>query len=78
MTEETKFFEKKYNYKIDIVADDKLIIPEYRIELMNKSKKVLNIYEYIKKIDGENINKKSAFKSTKDNKKTKKMLKKLK
>ncbi len=78
LTEETKFFEKKYNYKIDIVADDKLIIPEYRIELMNKSKKVLNIYEYIKKIDGENINKKSAFKSTRDNKKTKKDVKKTK
>ena len=45
---------------------------------MNKSKKVLNIYEYIKKIDGENINKKSAFKSTKDNKKTKKDVKKTK
>ena len=78
LTEETKFFEKKYNYKIDIVADDKLIIPEYRIELMNKSKKVLNIYEYIKKIDGENINKKIAFKSTRDNKKTKKDVKKTK
>ena len=39
---------------------------------------VLNIYEYIKKIDGENINKKSAFKSTRDNKKTKKDVKKTK
>ena len=58
LLEETKFFEKKYNYKIDILSDDKLIIPEYKIELMNKSKKVLNVYEYIKKIDGEKLKKK--------------------
>ena len=45
---------------------------------MNKSKKVLNIYEYIKKIDGENINKKVHSKAQEIIKKQKKMLKKLK
>ena len=78
LTEETKFFEKKYNYKIDIVADDKLIIPEYRIELMNKSKKVLNIYEYIKKLMEKTLIKKVHSKAQKIIKKQKKMLKKLK
>ena len=34
-----KYFEKKYAFKIEIISDDKLIIPEYKIELQNKSKK---------------------------------------
>ena len=78
LLEETKFFEKKYNYKIDILSDDKLIIPEYKIELMNKSKKILNVYEYVKKIDTESKNKKGTFKIVKESKKTKKEIKKTK
>merc|ERR1711966_40221 len=48
--EELKYFQKKYLFKIEILSDQKLIIPEYKIELLNKSKKVLDIIENINKI----------------------------
>ena len=41
---------KKYSFKINLIADSKLIIPEYKIELLNKSKKVINTIESIDKI----------------------------
>ena len=33
------------------MADTKLVIPEYKIELLNKSKKVINTYDNIDKIN---------------------------
>ena len=40
LSEELKYFQKKYSFKIEILAEEKLIIPEYIIELFcNKSKK---------------------------------------
>ena len=47
--EEIKYFQKKYLLKIDILSDEKLIIPEYKIQLFNKSKKLLNEFEHINK-----------------------------
>ena len=38
-SDELKFFKKKYLYKIEILSEKKMIIPEFKIELMNKSKK---------------------------------------
>ena len=49
LLDELKYFQKKYLIKIELFSDEKLIIPEYRIELLNKSKKVLNINENIEK-----------------------------
>ena len=49
LMKEIDFFQKKYKYKIDLIKDPKLIIPEYRISLLNKSKKVVNIIENIDK-----------------------------
>ena len=37
--DELKYFQKKYSIKIELLSDEKLIIPDYRIELLNKSKK---------------------------------------
>ena len=48
---EIEYFEKKYAFKISFLADPKLIIPEYKIELLNKSKKVINTVENIDKIN---------------------------
>jgi len=48
---EIEYFEKKYVFKINFVADAKLIIPEYKIELLNKSKKVINTIENIDKVN---------------------------
>ena len=57
---EIEYFEKKYLFKINFLADAKLIIPEYKIELLNKSKKVINTYE--------NIDKLNIFKDRSENK----------
>ena len=40
-----KYFEKKNKIKIDIISDNDLIIPEYIIELKNKSKKTIEVFE---------------------------------
>ena len=48
--EDLKYFEKKNKIKIDIIADNSLIVPEYIIELQNKSKKILEKVESFKKL----------------------------
>ena len=50
LLEELKYFQNKYLYKIELLSDDKLIIPEYKIELLNKSKKLINTIENINSI----------------------------
>ena len=50
LIDELKYFQKKYSYKIEILSDAKLIIPEYKIELINKSKKIINTIENINKV----------------------------
>ena len=50
LLEELKYFQKKYNYEVKILSNDKYIIPEYKIDLLNKSKKLLNTVENIDKI----------------------------
>jgi len=44
------FFEKKNKIKIDIITDNNLIIPEYIIDVKNKSKKTIEIIEYFEKL----------------------------
>jgi len=51
---EISFFEKKYKFKINISSDETLIIPEYKIHLFNKNKKIINKIENFKKINIEN------------------------
>ena len=46
---EVEYFEKKYSFKIDFYADAKMTIPEYKIELLNKSKKIVNTVENLDK-----------------------------
>ena len=85
LLEELKYFQKKYSFKIEIFNDEKLILPEYRIELLNKTKKILNkienidtLYENKKKIlhfKSEKKEKKLSKKTKKDTKKTKTKLK---
>ena len=57
LSKEIEYFQKKYTFKINLLADAKLIIPEYKIELLNKSKKLINTIE--------NIDKNIEFKETK-------------
>ena len=55
--EDLKYFEKKNKMKIDIITNDSLIIPEYIIDLKNRSKKTLELiehYEKLKNLDQQN------------------------
>ncbi len=48
--EDLKFFEDKNKIKIDIITDHSLIIPEYTINLQNKSKKIIETVEHVEKL----------------------------
>ena len=58
--EDLKFFEEKNLIKIDIIADNTLIIPEYIINLQNKSKKTIEIVEHFEKLKNLEDQKKEA------------------
>ena len=47
---ELDFFEKKYKFIININSEDELTIPEYRIHLKTKNKKLINQIESFSKI----------------------------
>ena len=76
------YFQKKYGYKIDFISSSELVIPEYRINLLNKSKKIVSKIENLDKIEGlileqkTKVSKNSENKSAKtsDSKKTKKIV----
>ena len=64
------YFEKKNKMKIDIISDNSLIIPEYIIDIKNKSKKTIEIIEYYEKLKNlETQNKEDKFLEKKENKK---------
>ena len=44
--EKVKYCEKKYKIKINFINDNSLIMPEYKIELLNKSKKIIKFIEH--------------------------------
>jgi len=64
------YFEKKNKMKIDIITDNKLIIPEYIIDIKNKSKKTLELIEHFEKLKNlEQQKKESNIIELKDKKK---------
>ena len=67
LLDELKYFQKKYSYEVKIFSDDKFIIPEYKIDLLNKSKKLINSFENINLVIA---NKKITKKSMKEKKDT--------
>ena len=54
------FFEKKNKMKIDIITDSSLIIPEYIIDIKNKSKKTLDLIKNIENLKNLETQKKEA------------------
>ena len=48
--DELEYFQKKYSLDIKILSEENFIIPEYKIELLNKSSKVINSVENIETI----------------------------
>ena len=72
LKKELSFFEKKYKFKINIMADNNLIIPEYRIHLLNKNKKIIEKIENVKNLkdlNGKKDNKIKALPSANEKKK---------
>ena len=64
------YFEKKNKMKIDIISDNSLIIPEYIIDIKNKSKKTIELIEYYEKLKNLDIqNKENKISEKKENKK---------
>ncbi len=60
------YFEKKNKMTIDIISDNSLIIPEYIIDIKNKSKKTIELVEYYEKLKNLEIqNKESKFEEKK-------------
>ena len=73
------YFEKKNKMKIDIISDNSLIIPEYIINVQNKSKKTIELVEYYEKLKNLEIhNKEGKISQKKEIKKIKKNYKKKK
>jgi len=65
LSKEIEYFEKKYSFKINFIPDPTLIIPEYKIELLNKSKKIINTVQNIDKINEVKSNSENKFKMDK-------------
>ena len=57
LLDEIEYFKKKYSFEIRVLSEEKFIIPEYKIELLNKSKKKINTIENIKLIKTKTKNK---------------------
>ena len=76
--EELKYFQKKYLFKIEILSNEKMIIPEYKIDLMSKSKKIVSTVENIEIIPEIKKIKKKTDKEIKLKKKPSKDVKKKK
>ena len=76
---EIQYFEKKYSIKINFFVGTNFIIPEYKIDLLNKSKKIINTIENIDKVQEIEENSKIKEKVTEqktNQKKTKKIIRK--
>jgi ribonuclease E len=70
--EDLTYFEKKNKIKIDIISDNSLIIPEYIIDIKNKSKKTIELIEHFEKLKNLEEQKVNNVIELKDKKKFKK------
>ena len=68
---EINHFKKKYKLEFNIIADNTHIIPEYKIDLLNKNKKIIKKVENIEKISLKNNYNKKNFIDNKFNKNSK-------
>ena len=49
--DELKYFQKKYTFEVKILSDNKFVIPEYKIDLLNRNKKIINSIENINPVN---------------------------
>tara|TARA_Y100000590_G_scaffold414483_1_gene511412 strand:- start:935 stop:1828 length:894 start_codon:yes stop_codon:yes gene_type:complete len=63
LTKGIKYIEKKYKLEFNIISDSKFVIPEYRIDLLNKNNKIINKIENVEDVEKiyskENFNRKN-------------------
>ena len=79
LIDELKYFQKKYSITIEILSDQKLLLPEHKIDLLNKSKKIINSIENVNNIIiSKKVEKKETKNTKKEIKKNKKTEKKIK
>jgi len=78
LKKEIEYFEKFYKFKINLISDKNLILPEYKIDLLNKNNKIIknifNIesmekYANEKNFSGKDLKKKKFMKKNKFKKK---------
>ena len=72
--EDLTYFENKNKMKIDIIMDNSLIIPEYIIDIKNKSKKTIELVEHYEKL--KNLEQQKVEDKIADSKVKKKFIKK--
>ena len=65
LLDELKYFQKKYAFEVKILSDYNFVIPEYKIDLLNKSKKPINSIENVNLIISANKPKKNILKEKK-------------
>ena len=71
--EDLTYFENKNKMKIDIISENSLIIPEYIIDLKNRSKKTIELIEHFEKLKSLELQKKeNNIVNIRENKKFKK------
>ena len=64
--DEIKYFKKKYAIEIKMLSDSEFVIPEYRIDLLNKSKKLIKSIENFTVTNDNKTSKKPSKKNEVD------------
>ena len=54
-SKEINYLQKKHLLKINLISAPNLLIPEFKVELLNKSKKVIKKFEFLKNIEDEKL-----------------------
>ncbi len=76
LDKEINYFKKKFKMEFNIIADKTLIVPEYKIDLLNKNKKTIKKIENIEKVETNYIKQNYRVKNFKNNKYKRKFSKK--
>ncbi len=51
LSENIIYIEKKYKIKINLKSENNFIIPDYKFEFKNKSKKIISVLDYVSKLE---------------------------
>ena len=52
LVKEINYFRNKYKFKFNLISDKNLILPEYKIDLLNKNNKIIKKVENHEKVEG--------------------------